>query len=390
MLLLAANLMVFILFLLARTRSVRPKETALTLPGGIARPQNLDATTNSATDQDRVNAAIASAAAFLKQRLRSGDYALACRNSEGVAKFHHGTGHVFVAFFISEAMLGLLDEIDRTIMLVRILTEENRGIWAYSRAYDLPDADDTAFVIRTLQLLGASRTPECLMRFYREPERIFAFAEVSGPAAALTRERSMENNFQAQLEINANVFLALRGTRFEEFINYDALLQWQHDEGYFPSYFYPTKFHATLMVIDLLRGKSEYADASRRALAFIVRSQNADGSWGANRDPYETALAVAALAGQEEAYQPAMHRGMEFLLATLAADGSWSSKASIWEWLGDEGVWYGLDEDRAFVTACCLTALRRAAGHFVGAPTSALWKWTPDYQAFAKAIGTPS
>lgn len=384
--LLAANLIVLILYLLARTRSIRPGETVPALHAGVVSPPNLARTKNSPsnTDQDAVNAAIASAAAFLKQRLRTGDYALACRGSDGAPRFHHCTGHVFVAFFISEAMLGLLDEIDRTIMLVRILSEENGGVWGYSRAYEVVDPDDTAFVIRTLQLLGASRTPECLMRFYYEAERVFAWAEAPGPTV-LTLERSMENNFRAHPEVNANVFLALRGTRFETFTNYDILLQWQHADGYFPSYFYPSKLHATLMVLDLLRGKSEFSAATQRALAYIAKSQNPDGSWGADGDPYETALAVAAVAGQE-AYEPVMRRGVAYLLSTIAADGSWNSKASIWEWLGDQGLSYAYDEDRAFVTACCLTALRRAAGHFVGSPSSALWKWTPNYQAFAHAM----
>lgn len=361
------------------------RETAPALHAGTVHLPNLADSISSPTNAGPLNTAIANAAAFLKQKLRTGNYALACRNGYGVPVLHHGTGHVFVAFFISEAMLGLLDEFERSIILVRILSEEYDGGWGYSRAYDLADADDTAFVFRTLKLLGAGRTPKCLMRFYREDKRIFAWVDVPGPIA-LTLERSMANNFQAQPEVNANVFLALRGTPFEESINYDVLLQWQHDDGHFPSYFYPSKLHATLMMIDLLRGKSEYSAATRRALSFIIRSQNSDGSWGVDSDPYETALAVTALSGQE-AYEPVMRRGVEHLLSTMAADGSWSSKTAIWEWLGADGLWYGYDEDRAFVTACCLTALRRAAGHYAGSPSSALWKWTPSYQVFANATG---
>ena len=226
------------------------------------------------------------------------------------------------------------------------------------------------------------------MRFYREAAQIFAWVDVPGPIA-VTLDRSMDNNFQAQPEVNANVFLALRGTPFEKFINYDVLLQWQHDDGYFQSYFYPSKLHCTLMVLDLVRGKPEFSAATQRALSFIAKTQNSDGSWGADSDPYETALAVQALAGQE-ACEPVMRRGVEFLLSAKAADGSWSSKACIWEWLGAEGLWYGIDEDRAMITACCMTALRRAAGHLVGSPSAALWKWTPNYQVFAKAAGIHS
>src|SRR5438477_173015 len=101
LLLLAANPIVLILF---RTRH-RAKEAN-------------ESKERTDADPDILSAAVSRATTFLRQRLRSGDYAMSCRNGDGAPRFHHGTGHVFVAYFISEAMLGLLDEIDRTIMLV--------------------------------------------------------------------------------------------------------------------------------------------------------------------------------------------------------------------------------------------------------------------------------
>jgi anti-sigma-K factor RskA len=98
--------------------------------------------------------------------------------------------------------------------------------------------------------------------------------------------------------------------------------------------------------------------ARSRALAL---SQNADGSWGADGDPYETALAVAALAGHQ-AHATATRRGVEHLLASMAADGSWTSRACVWEFHSDErDVWRAYDTHRAYVSARCTIALRRAA-----------------------------
>ena len=51
------------------------------------------------------------------------------------------------------------------------------------------DSDDTAYVIRMLRQLGANRTPECLMPFYREAERLFVTWNAPGPTS-LTGEGS--------------------------------------------------------------------------------------------------------------------------------------------------------------------------------------------------------
>src|SRR5260370_33259919 len=158
--------------------------------------------------------AISMAEAFLRQCLRSGAYGLACVGSDGRPSFSDNKGHVFVASFIAEAMTGLLDEIDRTIVLVRILSEENEGAWGFSppgpyhsdqfRVFHV-DSDDTAYVIRTLRRLGVNRTPQCLVRFYREVERLFVTFDALGPTS-VTTEPSPRHNLLAHPEVNANLF----------------------------------------------------------------------------------------------------------------------------------------------------------------------------------------
>jgi hypothetical protein len=317
-----------------------------------------------------LDAAVARSAAFLRERLRSGAYGLACLGGDGTPRFSDNKGHIFVASFIAEAMSGLLDEIDRTIVLVRILSEENGGQWGFSPPGPYHrdeflvfhvDSDDTAYVIRTLRRLGVNRTPECLLRFYRETERLFVTFDAPGPTA-LTTEPSPAHNLLAHPEVNANVFLALRGTHFERFIDGNVLRDAQDEHGFWRSYFYPSPLFGTLLALDAVHGHPAFTEATARALAFVTGTQNADGSWGADGDPHETALAVAALAGRPE-HADAAARGVEHLLATMAADGSWSSAACVWEFHSTEhDVWRAYDTHRTYVSARCLTALRRAAG----------------------------
>lgn len=314
-------------------------------------------------------AAVAKASAFLRERLRSGAYGLGCVGSDGAPRFSDNKGHVFVASFIAEAMTGLFDEIDRTIVLVRILSEEIEGQWGFSppgpyhtdefRVFHV-DSDDTAYVIRTLRRLGVNRPPESLLRFYREPERLFVTFDAPGPTA-LTTEPSPQHNLLAHPEVNANVFLALRGTHLERFADYAMLPRAQDERGCWRSYFYPSPLFGTLLALDALRGQDAYAGAVERGLAFVAGSQGADGSWGGG-DPYETALGVAALAERAE-YEAGTRRGVDYLLSAMGADGSWRSGACIWEFPVPGGdVWRAYDAHGAYVSARCTVALRRAAG----------------------------
>lgn len=70
--------------------------------------------------------------AFLKQQLRAGRWSLSGHGSDGTPRFSHEKGHLFSAFFISQALEGGLDETERTLLLVRLLSEEAGGHWGYS------------------------------------------------------------------------------------------------------------------------------------------------------------------------------------------------------------------------------------------------------------------
>jgi hypothetical protein len=322
-------------------------------------------------DPPSIDDAVARAAGFLRRRLRSGAYGLACVGSDGAARFSHNKGHVFVAAFIAQALAGLLDETERTIILVRILSEESEGKWGFSppgachdeqfRLFHV-DSDDTAYVIRTLRLLGVNRAPDCLTAFHREAEGLFLTFDAPHPAR-LTTEQTPENNLLAHPEVNANVFLALAGTHLQRLTNRDALRSAQEEYGNWKSYFYPSPIFGTLLALEVLEGDGASATAVKRALSFIADSQNADGSWGEDGDAHETALAVTALSGRE-AHAVAVRRGVEHLLATMGGDGSWASPACVWEFHATAAdVWRAYDAQRSYVSARCMIALRAAAPH---------------------------
>lgn len=315
--------------------------------------------------------AVARAAKFLRGCLRSGAYGLACYGTDGSPRVSNNKGHIFVASFISEAMSDLFDEMDRTIVLVRILSEDNGGKWGFSppnsfhrdqfRVFHV-DSDDTAYVIRTLQRLGANRDPECLRDFYREATRLFLTFD-SPHEAVLGIDPSSGNNMLAHLEVNANIFLALRGTHMENLINAEILRASQDKSGCWRSYFYPSPLFATVLVLEVLDGVPGFETATARGREYVANSQNDDGSWGEGGDPYATALGLSAL-GAGTGYTDACEKGVRYLLSAMTDDGSWVSPACIWEFHFDEhDVWRAYDRHNAYVTARCLTALRRLSGH---------------------------
>jgi squalene-hopene/tetraprenyl-beta-curcumene cyclase len=79
--------------------------------------------------------------------------------------------------------------------------------------------------------------------------------------------------------------------------------------------------------------------AVRRAVAWLIAKQNADGGWGESNDsyadrslaggpsesnPYQTAWALLALIASGEEGTDPVRRGIEFLLRTQGANGAWS------------------------------------------------------------------
>lgn len=342
----------------------------------------------NAPPSETLTAAVTHGRAFLRARLAAGNYGLACYGSQGGTRFSHDKGHVFTGFFLARALAGTLTEIERTILLVRILSEENGGCWGFSPPHPyvgpehrhfVVDADDTAYVLRTCRLLGAFRPTEPLFKFHRPSGGGFVtFATDETPK--WQTEPACEHNLGLHPEVNANVALVLKGTHHEAALRYELASELQRADGSWPSYFYPAPAFASRLFLELIHDRDYLADARRRGLEYLVGRQQPTGAWSQPADSWHSALALGALAlgsvpGLDEATRDACHhglaRGAAWLAAQAHADGGWQSTSVIWQFPDRGGdVWQARDEHGALVTAVAVEALTLAATRLAGNPLS--------------------
>jgi hypothetical protein len=315
---------------------------------------------------------IARGQVYLRELLRAGRYSLDCHGPDGSERFSNNKGHLFVAYFLADALAGTLDEIDRTILLTRILSEERAGHWGFSpgdlsfspeQASFLVDADDTAYVFRTLRGLGAYRLPDSLINYWTDPPGgFFTFLAkgnlINQPRVAT--EPSFENNLAIHPEVTLNVFTMLRGTNHEKYIHWPIIESFQHVEGWWHSFFYPGVYFGTVLAVEFLRAEPFYRPHLLKTKEYLLGMQNPDGSWGDDGErEYSTALALRALATLD-LQSDAVKRGASFLLGRQSSIGGWSSSAVVWKFVGaSQEEWLARDKHGPLVTALCVTALKR-------------------------------
>ena len=328
---------------------------------------------------DRVQSTtVAAGRRFLKEQLRAGNCKLACHGSDGGQRFSHDKGHLFAGFFVAEALADDLDEVERSLLLMRLISEEADDHWGYSpRAYapgvasdpHLVDSDDTAFALRTFRRLGVYRSPKPLLHFFRS-RRIWSlsglsheqgFVTFSTPhKASLACEARPDHNFDIHPEVNANVYLALMDSDEQHYIRSSVVRRSQAEDGSWFSYFYPSKFYGTYMFMDLIERLGGFEDQERRTVQFLLDSQNDDSSWGNPGNPYETALALKAL-GKRSGGAEAASRGQDYLKETQCEDGSWRYDADVWEFHANkEDIWRSRDANRVITTSLSVDALHKA------------------------------
>lgn len=317
-----------------------------------------------------------SARRFLKDQLRAGNCKLSCHGTDGGKRFSHDKGHLFAGFFVAEALANYLDEVERSLLLVRLLTEEADGHWGYSpRAYapgvgndpHLVDADDTAFALRTFRRLGVYRSPKPLLDFFRS-RRLWSRAGLgheqgfvtftTAHKASFSCEAEQEHNFDIHPEVNANAFLALMDSDEQHYIRASVVRRSQAADGSWYSYFYPSKFYATYMFMELIERLGGFAEQESRTVSFLVESQNSDGSWGNPGNPYETALALKVCSSRPDS-PDAVGCGLAYLAETQQEDGSWRFDGDVWEFhASKEDVWRSQDTYGVITTSLCLDAFR--------------------------------
>jgi hypothetical protein len=324
-------------------------------------------------NRDRILEGITSGGNYLRKQLLSGAYGLSCIGRNGKPKFSNEKGHLFSAFHIVDALRGEINEIERTIFLTRIFSEEYCGQWGYSpRGYNKEtgenpfwvDADDTSFTLRTLRSLDVYRANDVLLKYSctinieGSEHPAFSTFVSALQQRRLTNAPNFENNFHIHPEVNANVFHTLLDSNHDHLVNEELIRIAQHENGSWASYFYPNEYYSTLQFMSLLKKTGQLKSCFDKGMLFLMRSQNENGSWGTDPDAYLSAMALKALCLNQQPLEEAK-KGVHYLMDTMQKDGSWNTKQIIWEFHDNNGdVWRALDNHRVIATAVCVAALK--------------------------------
>jgi len=168
----------------------------------------------------------------------------------------------------------------------------------------------------------------------------------------------LENNFGLHPEVNANIFALLKNSGLSQYINKELIIKSQATEGYWYSYFYPSRYYSTYLFLDLLRDMNGFEAQKNKGLEFIQDSQNKNGSWGNQENSFETALALCSLAYLNQ-YGLTFENGLDYLLQTQQPDGSWRFEQLIYKWYNhDHKTWLAYDANHVITTSLCVEGLR--------------------------------
>jgi hypothetical protein len=302
----------------------------------------------------------AASARYLSSRVRRGSYSLSCLASDGSLCPVDNRGHLLAAFFVSEAMGRDLSERERGAILTRIAQEQRFGAWGYATEAPI-DADDTAFALRTARNLGGAVDANALESFFHDGAYTTFEGGKKRERTQLVFDVCSANNFQVHPEVLTNIYVLLAElgdlTRTD-----DALVQAsQAPEGYFRTYFYPSRYYGTWLSLDFLAKAPRLTNEQGKAVQFLSESQNQNGSWGRPENVYETALALNSYS-QGEIDQTKLRKAVQFLLESQYADGSWSAQQPIWKFRHRDApvvTWEAYDNNRVVTTALALKALKR-------------------------------
>jgi squalene-hopene cyclase-like protein len=313
---------------------------------------------SSGIPKERLVQARQSAVEYLEGRLLDGNYTMSCVSSDNQPCPVDGSGHVFSLYFLVNAFEGEVSEEASSVILNRIRKESRGGLWGYNDKVPL-DADDSAFVLRTLKKLGKRWSPEPLFKFYKKTPSAFVTFESSHFQPRFVTQKSTRNNKWMHPEVNANIYQLLAGTENENVINLDMIANAQHADGYWKSYFYPSRYYNTYVSLGAVHGKNQYEEQEQKALAFLKNSQNENGSWGNGTDEFETALALNALAECDQLNEEFV-RGLEHLLEVQLQNGSWKNESVVWEYQARENpdvIWKAYDKNSIAVTSLAVSAI---------------------------------
>jgi len=324
---------------------------------------------------ENIKAAIKTGSAHLRKQLLSGHYGLACLGKDGKPKFSNEKGHLFSTFHIVNALKGEMNEIERTIFLTRLLSEEYKDQWGYSpRGYykdtgDNPffvDADDTSFALRTFRALDVYRSNDILLKY----ETVFDHGNKEIPAFVtfisepeikkIATQPNFANNLQIHPEVNANLYHCLLDSNNDYLINEELIALSQGADGSWHSYFYPDKHYSTFLFMSLLHQTKTLGERYSKGMNYVLSAQNENGSWGvSDGDAYLSALALKTLCLDKNLSDNVM-RGLAYLLATINDEGYWKTNQMIWNFHDHDGdIWMAYDSNDVIATSLCVEVFKQ-------------------------------
>jgi hypothetical protein len=314
----------------------------------------------------QVEEAIHAAQQFLVKQVLIEQYSLISEVSDGTVPLEAiHTNKIITAYFIASALQhDFLLNLIRHPLVLPILAMQQGQVWGYGQDI-VPDADDTAFALQTLFLLGLHPDTGGLDLFYQPLQRAYGtFA--SSVALPLAIHPETQYNKAIHPEVNANVFNAYRLLKNRLSPNYQLIEQFQTASGAWPSYFYTGQYYSTYLNLSLLCQVHANTRAIKKGLRFITASQNHEGSWGVPGNPYDTALALNTLFACHGDDRQAIEKGMAYLLSTQHSTGDWVMQNRIWHYVQSDHPYVVLsarDTFHVLTTALALKAMQSYLGY---------------------------
>jgi squalene-hopene/tetraprenyl-beta-curcumene cyclase len=210
------------------------------------------------------------------------------------------------------------------------------GGWAWALPAGWPDADDTSYTLRALHVLG---TPARAPALRRGGRWLLRLQNDDGSWPTFVRNSRMPFDHACPY-ITGHVLTALQGV--EAFADdrrpLDRALAYlrraQNPDGSFAAVWFRDYVSGTASVLDALLDLGlGHTPMARRCVRWLLANQNDDGSWGPWRGfigspggtAEETGWALAALArtADGQAAMPALTRGADWLVRAQGPHGAW-------------------------------------------------------------------